>query len=501
MGVTLRAWLDKAHPRERENRGTLGLIRGLCPALALLTLAALVQPAAAQENEPQGAADEDTPSVQNGATSCDQPPPQGTAAAREGAARAGCGLLTRSTLTGDWYGYRSRLEEFGIKFSGRVTQFAFAISGGINNTRVPPGLGQGSTSAYTGRGEYDVLVDLEKFGSLPKGTLLIRAEHWYGKYGNVSTNTGSFAPSVFGAALPPAPNDPGTPFLTGFLFTQPLSKNLVVYAGKKDVLGSFDQDYFAGGDGTGQFVNQAFVANPAFLLGLPYTSYTAGVVVPTEWGVLKAFVYDPKDRTTETLRVDDLFSKGVIVGGEVKVKSNFFGLPGEQHVGGVWKHHQLTNLSFNEPPPGVYPEPTVPGSPTLWNSHTIYTGFDQFLKTFKEDQRRGWGLFGRASLSDGNPTPVRYFVSAGLGGDSLLRSGRNDTWGIAWYYVGASTEFGVVPRAVFDPHDGTGVEAFYNIQVTPWLTVTPDVQYIQPGMRRLATHDAYIGGFRINVIL
>jgi len=73
--------------------------------------------------------------------------------------------------------------------------------------------------------------------------------------------------------------------------------------------------------------------------------------------------------------------------------------------------------------------------------------------------------------------------------------------GIGWYYVGASTEFGVIPRAVFDPHNGTGVEAFYNIQVMPWLTVNPDVQYIQPGMRRIATHDAYIAGFRVNVIL
>jgi hypothetical protein len=37
--------------------------------------------------------------------------------------------------------------------------------------------------------------------------------------------------------------------------------------------------------------------------------------------------------------------------------------------------------------------------------------------------------------------------------------------------------------------------------VMPWLTVTPDVQYIQPGMRRIATHGADIAGFRINVIL
>jgi porin len=66
--------------------------------------------------------------------------------------------------------------------------------------------------------------------------------------------------------------------------TQPLSKEFVLYAGKVDVLGGLDQDDFAGGDGTTQFVNQAFVANPAFPLGLPYSSFTAGMVQPRPIG-------------------------------------------------------------------------------------------------------------------------------------------------------------------------------------------------------------------------
>ena len=50
--------------------------------------------------------------------------------------------------------------------------------------------------------------------------------------------------------LPTAPNDPGDLYITNFVFTQPLSEKLVVFAGKKDVLGGADQDEFAGGDGT-----------------------------------------------------------------------------------------------------------------------------------------------------------------------------------------------------------------------------------------------------------
>jgi len=411
-----------------------------------------------------------------------------------------CDLWTQPTLTGDWFGARSAMQESGVTFAGRSTHYAFGVEGGINQPVPVPAFGQGDTFKYTGRGEYDLIFDLEKFGGLPHGSLLVRAEHWYGQYGNVSLNTGSFAPAVFGAALPPAPNNPGDLYMTNFVITQPLSENLVVFAGKKDVLGGADQDVFAGGDGTDQFMNQALIANPAFLLGLPYTSFTAGVAMPQDWGMVSAYVYDPQDRTQNFFELGDLFSQGVIVGGEVKVNTNFFDRKGDHHVGGMWKHVDLTDLSFAEPPPGVYPEPTVPGFPTLADSWTLYYGFDQYLVEFGGKQERGYGLFGRASISDGNPTPIRYFLSAGIGGYSPVGQKRGDQFGVGWYYVGASNEFGPLPQAVFGPRDGSGVEAFYNFQVTPWMNITPDVQYIHPGAGAIAD-DAFVYGVRASVRL
>jgi porin len=404
---------------------------------------------------------------------------------------------TRPTLTGDWGGLRPRLKDCGFTFGGNMTQFGFGLGGGVYRP-VFPALEEGNTFKYTGRNEYEMTVDLEKFGGMPKGTLFVRAQQWYGQYGNVSANTGSFPPAIFPAALPPAPNNEGMPYITDFLLTQPLSKNWVVFAGKKNVIGAADQDDFAGGNGTAQFMNQAFIANPAFLLGLPYSSFTAGVVSPREWGGFSAYVFDPQDRTREFFKLDDLFSKGVIVGGEVKVKTNFFSLPGEQHVGAMWKHVELTDLRFNEPPPGVYPEPVVPGFPTLKDSYTIYHGFDQYLRVYSEDSKRGWGLFGRASISDGNPTPVKYFLSGGIGGYSPFAYKRGDTFGIGVYYVGASQEFGPLPRALVGPRDGYGVELFYNFQLTPWMNLTPDFQMIRPEGGALA-NNSYIGGFRLNM--
>ena len=69
-----------------------------------------------------------------------------------------------------------------------------------------------------------------------------------------------------------------------------------------------------------------------------------------------------------------------------------------------------------------------------------------------------------------------------------------------WYYIGASDEFGPVPRALLDPQDGAGIELFYNFQVNRWLNVTPDVQFVSPGNRAIAD-DAFIYGLRVNMTL
>ncbi|HEY1066672.1 MAG TPA: carbohydrate porin [Pirellulales bacterium] len=411
-------------------------------------------------------------------------------------------LWNRPTLTGDWHGQRSRIQDFGITFAFRSTQFAFGVAGGVEGPGpVLPPFATGDAFSYTGRGEYDAIVDLEKFGGLPMGKLLIRLEHWYGEYGNVSLRTGAFSPTVFPAALPPVADAPGELFVSNFVITQPLSENFIPYIGKKDVLGAADQDVFAGGDGTHQFVNQALIANPAFLLGLPYTGFTMGAAMPRDWGMMSVFLYDPKDRTQDFFQLNDLFANGVILGGEVKLNTSLLGISGEHHVGGMWKHVELTDLQFNEPPPGVYPEPTVPGFPTLSDSWTVYYGFDQYLVEYTGGaEPEGWGLFGRASISDGNPTPVRFFLSTGIGGDSHLREGKKDNWGVGWYYVGASNEFGPLPQFLFGPSDGTGLEAYYNFQVTPWLNVSPDVQYVRPEARAIA-NDAFVYGLRVNVNL
>lgn len=83
-------------------------------------------------------------------------------------------------MTGDLFDRGLATKAARVTFGGRVTQFGFGVAGRIDQP-VPPLLGGGDVFASTGRGEYDAVVDLEKFGGLPRGRLLIRAEHRYGE--------------------------------------------------------------------------------------------------------------------------------------------------------------------------------------------------------------------------------------------------------------------------------------------------------------------------------
>jgi porin len=188
-----------------------------------------------------------------------------------------------------------------------------------------------------------------------------------------------------------------------------------------------------------------------------------------------------------------------------------FNKPGEHHIGGIWKHVDLIDLSSSRQPPAIsYPYPAVPPVPTIGDAYTIYYGFDQYLQVFPGKRRsnlrsklsRGWGLFGRASISDGNPTPFNYFLSLGIGGDTRFGNDRGDNFGIGWFYSGVSDEFGPIGEALLGPRDGTGVELYYKFQLTPWLAVTPDVQFIRPAISNFTSgDDAFVFGVRVNVNL
>jgi porin len=95
---------------------------------------------------------------------------------------------------------------------------------------------------------------------------------------------------------------------------------------------------------------------------------------------------------------------------------------------------------------------------------------------------------------DGDPNPIEYAGSIGVGG-SVPFGGRAayDTFGAAYFYTAISDELRGLPGQL-DLRDEQGVEASYNLGVTPWFAVTADAQYVKPAFA--SVDDAVVLGLR-----
>ncbi len=357
-------------------------------------------------------------------------------------------------------------------------------------------------------------MDLNKFGGLPHSKFVVTMENVWGRFGNVSLETGAFSAPIFNALMPVDAEAEGVPRFTNFMLIQPLSEEFIFTVGKTRTLGIADNNKFAGGDGSDQFLNQTFIGSPLMFPNIPFSTFLVAAAMPQEWGNISLSVMDPEDRSTEFLNVNTLFSQGALVFGQVQVDTDFFDMPGEQHAGAFYKNYDELDLRFTTVPPEYPYPPAPPGTPpfaTLPDSYAIFYGFDQYLVTYGPPDARGntegWGLFGRASIADGgtgNPNWGAWHLSGGIGGNSPVkcRRGKGDRFGLGYAYTATSTGFGPIPQALFGPRDAQNVELYYRYQLTPAVEVTPDVQWVRGMLGGLTGgDDAFVAGIRLNIHL
>jgi porin len=100
-------------------------------------------------------------------------------------------------------------------------------------------------------------------------------------------------------------------------------------------------------------------------------------------------------------------------------------------------------------------------------------------------------------VSDGNPNPVKSSYSLGLVGKGVVPNRPRDDFGIGWARTQFSDDFLRVLRALqvnlgLDYEDV--VELYYNVAVTPWLSVSPSLQIISPALN--TTFDAASDAFK-----
>ncbi|MDX1963148.1 MAG: carbohydrate porin [Pirellulales bacterium] len=371
-------------------------------------------------------------------------------------------------LTGDWCGYRSSLAESGIVFDLNVGQFYYGVtSGGLERT-----------FEYAGHGDYVANADLGKLLGCQGLFLKLRAEHRFGQ--SIGDAAGVLIAPTIATDLP-RPEDDNL-YLTNVLFTQALSENFAVFAGKTDTLDG-DLNAFAHGRGMRQFSNFGLVANPVTLRTIPYSTLGAGFVILRELEPIFTFTVLNAKNTIDSDGFSELFAEGVAIATEARLPTTFFGLPGHQLFGGTWNSRDV--VSLEQSPGFLLPNVPIARASDSWS---LYYNFDQYLVVDPQDPKRGWGVFGRAGIADQNTNPLSAFLSAGVGGSSWLANRARDTFGAGWFYVFTSEEIGpdLLP-ALGLVGDSQGVELFYNIEVTPWFHLTPDLQVLMPARQNLDT--------------
>lgn len=127
----------------------------------------------------------------------------------------------------------------------------------------------------------------------------------------------------------------------------------------------------------------------------------------------------------------------------------------------------------------------------------MYYNFDQYLYTKADDPVQGFGLFGRFGFSTGEANPFEQFYSIGMGGKGLVPSYR-DTYGVGYFLENLSNDL----PAALNTSDEQGIEVFYNIEIMPWLHITPDLQVIvRPGGGFRDRETAIVCGVRTQIDL
>jgi porin len=393
--------------------------------------------------------------------------PSSTEAAAPPASGFGGPFGERLKLTGDWFGIRDTLAAKGITLDANLTQFFQGVASG----------GKERAFEYGGKIDYFLNIDGNHAGLWQGFLVTMHAETRYGE--DVNGIDGMFSFGNFNVAFPEA----------GQLH------------GLRRQINSLD-DFtlnFTGRNGIERFMNSAVVANIINARAVPYATYGVGFSVLRDQAPVFTFVVRDPDNHPTTGDLDHLFAHGALLSGTVKIPVAPLGLPGHQNVGVNWNSRKFTSVdpasSANIPGRGIVTGQES-GSWALW-----YT-FDQYLWVSQSDANVGWGVFGMAGISDGNPNPVRWNMTLGIGGTSLIPGREHDSFGVGYFRIGLSSDFknllgGSLAPPGLAQRDEQGVELFYNAALTPWCHLTGDLQIVEPSTKNL--HTTVLAGMRLKI--
>lgn len=373
-------------------------------------------------------------------------------------------LWERDTLTDRWFGLGGRLEEHGLSLGFGLTQVYQASSAG-------GAVASDGDDDLAGSYDLELGLDTGVRLRLAGGQVYALVEGGWSE-GLDPRSVGS----LFGVNTDALGDNRGQ--IAELWYEQALLDDRVrLRLGRLDLTtgfecrgfpAAFDCSAFAN-DETSQFLNGGLVNNPA----IPFPDRGPGVAIhlqPTPcWYA-----------TTGLVRVEVDGDRhepfGILETGATPVLT-IAGrrLPGAYRVG-VWYDPQ--------------PKPRL--SDRVSESDVgLYLAFDQVVAP--EGDAQGLGVFGRIGIVEGDAYPIHGFWSVGTQWQGMIPGRDEDVLALGLAHGRLSRVAG------FQADHESVAELHGRIQLTPWLSLTPSLQYVlNPGGSREA-EDPLVGGVRTQV--
>lgn len=402
---------------------------------------------------------------------------------------AGTGdLWSREQATGE--GWRAPLSSRGVSLSFDATWTVQGVATGGFRDRVASVLSDEDDVEQTLSGNLLLEVDTGAAGLWDGGAFTLAVEGRAGS--SVLTRAGSIAAVNNDALFPNVIDryDQETVAVTAFTFEQAVGERVSVYGGLLNTAEG-DDNAIAGSALSGRrFLNAALLYSltedstvpnvaPGAGIGLePADSISGSVSVfgTTERAGKDPFAgYQGTTFSTEWTFVHELLGRA-----GAQTVGFLYGIDGDRTALGTGRRSLLESILSGQPLPSSSDDTWA----VYYNAHQYVAG----------DDERGWGLFFRWGVSDGDPNPVPWSVAGGLGGVGLLPGRDEDAWGAGVYGIGVSDEELIRALGI---DDEVGGEVYYGVRLTGWMQLTLDVQLIDPGLPRAGT--AVVAGTRAHV--
>lgn len=367
------------------------------------------------------------------------------------------GWVTGDYLTGDWRGFRTQLEEKGIKFGSSY------LGGPAKKFR---GGGIGNRKELKGYGLYnlELTLDTEKMGLWKGGTFYTLYQNKRGM---------GLTRDYMGDRQTLDSYDFRTMNQLSAYWYQHVWKDgkYRIKAGKQDANSEFCGLYH-GFD----FLNTSFSIMPSMGAFPTYPEPAMGItaaVSPNDKFTIKNGTFDARGRGSISGFNTAFGSKATTYNiTELEFKPTIKKLPG-RYISGYWiSSKNVQDYTTNVDSSGDFITKTYP------TNMGVYTAFEQMV--FKEkknnpDDIQGLTLIGQAGFSPQDRNDISRYFGTAVHYVGPIPKRDNDVLGLGAAMAGFSNRLKTI-----DGRSGqeASLELFYKIQLTPWLYIQPDVQYI-----------------------